>query len=269
MKKVSTSHLRRKKRKGEKIVMITAYDHLFARIFDEAEVDIILVGDSLGNVVQGLETTLPVSLEEMLYHTRIVSRGVRRAMVVGDMPFMSFQVSSDDALRNAGRFMKESGAHGVKLEGGLEMAPTVERIVKAGIPVMGHVGLTPQSVHQLGGYRVQGKKEKEARKLVEDVKALQQAGAFGVVLECTPMELSRTVTEEFKIPTIGIGAGPFCDGQVLVMHDLLGLTLGQTASFVKKYADLAGESRRAVDLFIKEVREGTYPDEDHSFKSQG
>lgn len=267
MNKITTLGLRRMKRKSEKIVMLTAYDCCFARIFDEAGVHILLVGDSLANVVQGRETTLPVTMEEMIYHTRMVSRGTVRAMVVGDMPFMSFQASPEDALRNAGRFLKEGGAHAVKLEGGREMAATVERITQAGIPVMGHVGLTPQSVHQLGGYRVQGKGEKAAKKLLEDVKALQQAGAFAVVLECTPMEISRALTDAIKIPTIGIGAGVFCDGQVLVMHDLLGLNLGRTASFVKAYAALARSARDGVEQFIREVREGRYPDEEHSFKA--
>ena len=267
MKSVTTVTLKRMKRKGEKIVMITAYDYLFSRIFDEAGVELILVGDSLGNVVQGRKTTLPVTMDEMLYHTKLVARGAERAMIIGDMPFMSFQVSPEEALRNAGRFMKEADAHGVKLEGGVEVAPTVEMITKAGIPVMGHVGLTPQSVHQLGGYRVQGKKEKEARKLLEDVMSLQAAGAFSVVFECVPLEISRKITEEVKIPAIGIGAGVHCDGQVLVMHDILGLTIGHTASFVKKYADLAQESRKGVESFIHEVREKKYPDDKHSFKA--
>jgi len=267
MKQATTLSLKRMKRKGEKIVMITAYDHLFARIFSDAGADILLVGDSLGNVVQGRETTLPVTLEEMIYHTSMVVRGAQGAMVIGDMPFMSFQVSPEDTLRNAGRLMKEALAHGVKLEGGEEMAPTVERLTRAGIPVMGHVGLTPQSVHQLGGFRVQGKKEKEARKIMNDVAALQEAGAFAVVLECTPLDISKAITEAAKIPTIGIGAGPFCDGQVLVMHDLHGLTLGQTASFVKKYADLGRLAREGAEAFAAEVRSGVYPDEEHSFKA--
>ncbi|MFH2001944.1 MAG: 3-methyl-2-oxobutanoate hydroxymethyltransferase [Planctomycetota bacterium] len=267
MNKITTVSLRSMKRKKEKIVMITAYDFLFSKIFDEAGVDIILVGDSLANVIQGLDTTLPVTMDEMIYHTRLVVRGQQRSMVVGDMPFMSYQVSPEAALIQAGRFMKEGRAHGVKMEGGVEMAPTVERVVKAGIPVMGHIGLTPQSVHQLGGFRVQGKKEKEAEKLMEDIAALEQAGAFAVVVECTPVELSRRLSESVKIPTIGIGAGVHCDGQVLVMHDLLGLNLGHTASFVKQYANLAGEARKGIDAFIQEVRESRYPDEAHSFKS--
>lgn len=267
MKKVTTLGLKQKKRKGEKIVMITAYDYLFAKLFDDAGVDIILVGDSLGNVVQGQETTIPVTMDEMVYHTRTVTRGCSKAMVIGDMPFMSYQASIEDAMRNAGRFMKEGRAHAVKLEGGLEMAPTIQRLTRAGIPVMGHIGLTPQSVHQLGGYRVQGKKEPEALKMMEDIQALEQAGAFSVVLECTPMELSKKVTQAVKIPTIGIGAGVHCDGQVLVMHDLLGLNIGRVASFVKQYAHLADEARKAVDAYITDVRECTYPDDEHSFKA--
>jgi 3-methyl-2-oxobutanoate hydroxymethyltransferase len=265
MKKATTIGLRRRKRKGEKIVMITAYDYLFARLFSEAGVDIILVGDSLANVVQGRETTLPVTMDEMIYHTRMVVRGAEKTMVIGDMPFMSYQASAEDALRNAGRFMKEACAQGVKLEGGQEIVPTVERLTRAGIPVMGHLGLTPQSVHQLGGYRVQGKKEAEANKLMEDIAALQAAGAFAVVLECVPAAISAKLSKSVKIPTIGIGAGVECDGQVLVMHDILGLTLGHTASFVKKYADLAAQVREAVQTFIREVRDGEYPGDEHSF----
>ncbi|MHC4944194.1 MAG: 3-methyl-2-oxobutanoate hydroxymethyltransferase [Planctomycetota bacterium] len=265
MKKATTISLRRMKRKGEKIVMITAYDYLFSRLFSEAGVDIILVGDSLANVVQGRETTLPVTMDEMIYHTRMVVRGAQKAMVIGDMPFMSYQASPEDGLRNAGRFMKEACAQGVKLEGGMEIVPTVERLTGAGIPVMGHLGLTPQSVHQLGGYRVQGKKEAEVNKLMEDILALEAAGAFSVVLECVPAAISRKLSQSVKIPTIGIGAGVDCDGQVLVMHDILGLTLGHTATFVKKYADLAAQVREAVQTFIHEVRNGEYPGDEHSF----
>jgi len=268
MKKVTTTSLRRMKRKGDKVVMMTAYDYFFTRVFDEAGVDIILVGDSLGNVIQGRETTLPVTLDEMIYHTSIVSRGAERAMVVGDMPFMTYQVSPEQAIINSGRVMKEALAHAIKLEGGVEMAPTIEKLTKAGIPVMGHAGLTPQSVHQLGGYKVQGKKEKGAKKLLEDVKAIEQAGAFAVVLECTPLELSEEASKSVKIPTIGIGAGPHCDGQVLVMHDMLGMTLHKTASFVKQFASLGDAARKGADQFITEVREGVYPDEEHSFKTK-
>jgi 3-methyl-2-oxobutanoate hydroxymethyltransferase len=265
MGKMTTLQLRAMKRKGEKIAMMTAYDFAFARIVDDAGIDIILVGDSLGNVVQGLATTLPVTMDEMIYHTTLVARGTTDAMVVGDMPFMSFQVSPGDALRNAGRFLKEGGAEAVKLEGGEAAAETIARITSAGIPVMGHIGLTPQSIHQFGGYRVQGKKEKAAERLIGDARAVQDAGAFSIVLECVPGDLAKTITEELKIPTIGIGAGVHCDGQVLVLHDLLGLTKEGGPKFVKRYAELGSAAREALELFIREVRERRFPDDDHSY----
>lgn len=265
MSRTTTRALRTKKRKCEKITMMTAYDCIFARLVDQAGIDIILVGDSLGNVIQGRETTLPVTLDEMIYHTSIVSRVTQNAMVVADMPFMTFQVSPEDALRNSGRVMKESGAEAVKLEGGRSMAETIERLTTAGIPVMGHVGLTPQSVHQLGGYRVQGKQQKAAERLIADACAVQDAGAFSVVLECVPAELSATVSQKLKIPTIGIGAGVDCDGQVLVLHDLLGLTGPETPKFVKRYAELASAASEALGLFVEEVRSGKYPGPEHSY----
>ncbi len=265
MSRTTTRGLRIKKRKGEKIIMMTAYDCLFARIVDQADIDIILVGDSLGNVVQGRDTTLPVTLDEMIYHTAIVSRSTQNAMVVADMPFMSFQISPEDALRNAGRVMKESGAEAVKLEGGIPMAETIARLTTAGIPVMGHVGLTPQSVHQLGGYRVQGKKQKAAERLIADACAVQDAGAFGVVLECVPADLSARVTGKLKIPTIGIGAGIHCDGQVLVLYDLLGLTGPESPKFVKRYAELGSAAAEALGLFVEEVRSEKYPGDEHSY----
>ncbi len=263
MTKLTTRQLRIMKRRGDKIAMVTAYDYTFSRIVDEAGIDIILVGDSLGNVVQGLDTTIPVTLDEMIYHTRLAARGAKRALVVGDMPFMSFQVSPEEALRNAGRFLKEAGAMAVKLEGGQIMSETISCLASAGIPVMGHVGLTPQSVHQLGGYRVQGKKEKDAERLFADALAVQKAGAFSIVLECVPADLAKAVTEELKIPTIGIGAGPDCDGQVLVLHDLLGLTNGQVPKFVKRFAELGSMTREAVGQYIDEVRSGKYPQKGH------
>jgi 3-methyl-2-oxobutanoate hydroxymethyltransferase len=265
MTKVTTRLLRGMKRKGDKITMMTAYDYAFARIVDDSGIDIVLVGDSLGNVIQGRQTTLPVTLDEMIYHTSLVARGTQNAMVVGDMPFMSFQVSPEQALRNAGRFLKEGGAEGVKLEGGKVAAETIARITAAGIPVMGHVGLTPQSVHQFGGYRVQGKKEKAAERLIEDAMAVQDAGAFSIVLECVPGELSAAITDKLKIPTIGIGAGVHCDGQVLVLHDLLGLTGGGGPKFVKRYAELGSAAREALEQFVREVRDGTFPDPEHSY----
>jgi 3-methyl-2-oxobutanoate hydroxymethyltransferase len=265
MSKTTTRSLRTMKRKNEKIVMLTAYDYAFARIVDQAGIDIILVGDSLGNVVQGRDTTLPVTLDEMIYHTTLVARGARSAMVVGDMPFMSYQVSPEQALANCGRLVKESGAEAVKLEGGEPMAGTISRLTSVGIPVMGHVGLTPQSVHQLGGYRVQGKKDSEAERLVNDALAVQQAGAFSVVLECVPTDLARTVSQKLKIPTIGIGAGVGCDGQVLVLHDLLGITEGPSPKFVKRYAEIGSATAEAVSQFISEVRGSEYPTDEHSY----
>lgn len=244
--------------------MLTAYDYQTARLVDEAGVDVVLVGDSLSNVVQGNTSTLPVTMEEMLYHTRIVSRGIKRAMVVADMPFLSYQVNEDDAVYNAGRFLKEAGAEAVKIEGGTCVASLVRRLVEAGIPVMGHIGLTPQSVNVLGGYRLVGKAREEAEKLIEDARALEQAGVFSIVLEMVPAEISREITASVSVPTIGIGAGPYCDGQVLVLHDMLGLT-EVNYRFVKKYASLADEIRGAVSKFADEVREGSFPDEEHSF----
>jgi 3-methyl-2-oxobutanoate hydroxymethyltransferase len=272
MSKTTTRSLRAMKRKNEKIAMLTAYDYAFARIVDQAGIDIILVGDSLGNVVQGRNTTLPVTLDEMIYHTTLVARGAKNAMVVGDMPFMSYQVSPEQALANCGRLVKESGAEAVKLgaeavklEGGEPMAGTISRLTSVGIPVMGHVGLTPQSVHQLGGYRVQGKKDREAERLINDALAVQQAGAFSIVLECVPTELAGTVSEKLKIPTIGIGAGVHCDGQVLVLHDLLGLTEGTGPKFVKRYAEIGSAAAEAVSHFISEVRGSEYPGDEHSY----
>ena len=253
----------RKKRK-ERIAMLTAYDFTFASIFDAANIDILLIGDSLGNVVQGQDTTLPVTLDEIVYHTRLVARGARRAMVVSDMPFGSYQISAEDAVRNACRCVKEGGAHAVKLEGGEKIAATVERIVAAEIPVMGHVGLTPQAIHRMGGHRVQGRDEASRARVIRDAQAVEAAGAFAVVLEGVPEELAREVTQRLTIPTIGIGAGVHCDGQVLVMHDMLGLT-DWTPSFVKKYASLGALASQAARAFASEVADGKFPDEQHSY----
>jgi 3-methyl-2-oxobutanoate hydroxymethyltransferase len=263
--RVTLPALRRHKRRGEKITMLTAYDYSFARIFDAAGIDVLLVGDSLGNVVQGQDTTLPVTLEESLYHTRLVARGARRALVVGDMPFGSYQVSPEDALRNAIRYVKEAGAHAVKLEGGCAVLDTIRRIVAAEIPVMGHVGLTPQAIHRMGGHRVQGRTERGRAKVLADARAVEEAGAFAVVLEGMPVDLAREVTRTLSIPTIGIGAGPDCDGQVLVMHDLLGLS-DWTPSFVKQYASLGAVASQAARRFAEEVGEGKFPDEEHSYR---
>jgi 3-methyl-2-oxobutanoate hydroxymethyltransferase len=263
--RVTVRSLAARKRRGEPFSMLTAYDFTFARIFDEAGVDVLLVGDSLGNVVQGHDTTLPVTLDEVVYHTRLVARGVRRALVVGDMPFGSYQVGPEDAARSAIRLVKDGGAHAVKLEGGVDVADSVRRIVAAQIPVMGHVGLTPQSVNRMGGYRVQGRGDEGRVRVIEDALALEAAGAFAVVLEGIPEELGRDITQRLRIPTIGIGAGVHCDAQVLVMHDLLGLN-DTTPSFVKQYARLGAEASRAARAYVDEVVHRKFPDEKHVYR---
>lgn len=263
--KITVPEIKKMKQRGEKITALTAYDYSFARILDEAGVDILLVGDSLGTVIQGQESTLPVTLEEMIYHTKTVVRGRKRALVVADMPFLSFQVSLEEAKRNAGRFLQEAGAEAVKIEGGVHMLETIEVIVQMGIPVMGHVGLTPQSVHRFGGYKVQGKEKEQRGAILQDGLAVEEAGAFAVVLEGIPMDLAQEITRRLSIPTIGIGAGIHCDGQVLVVHDMLGLFDMYTPKFVKRYADLRGVMTDAAKHFIAEVREGKFPDEEHSF----
>jgi 3-methyl-2-oxobutanoate hydroxymethyltransferase len=251
---------------GTRIVMLTCYDALFARLLDDAGIDILLVGDSVNQVLGGAESTLSATLEQMIYHTRIVRRGTRRALVVCDMPFLTYQVTREDAIRNAGRAMAQTGCHAVKVEGGVHIAPTVRALVEVGIPVMGHIGLTPQSLHALGGAHVQGRDDVAAQRLKNDAAALQDAGAFAVVLELVPAPLAREITQSLTIPTIGIGAGPSCDGQVLVLHDMLGLNEEFNAKFVKQYAQLAGEVRRAAGAFAEEVRAGRYPGPEHSFQ---
>ncbi len=263
--RVTIPLLRRAKRRGEKITMLTAYDFTFAQIFDAAGIDILLIGDSLGNVVQGQNTTLPVTLEESIYHTRLVARGARRALVVGDMPFGSYQVSPEEAVRNAIRFVKEGGAQAVKLEGGSAVFDAIARIVAAEIPVMGHVGLTPQAIHRMGGHRVQGRTEASRQRVIDDAQAVEDAGAFAVVLEGMPVELAQQVTAALSIPTIGIGAGVHCDGQVLVMHDLLGLS-DWTPSFVKQYANLGALASQAARSFAEDVVNAKFPDEEHSYR---
>ncbi len=258
--------IKKMKNQGEKISMLTAYDFGMASILDESEIDIILVGDSLGNVVLGYDTTLPVTMEDMLHHTRAVARGVQSAMIVADMPFLSYQVSPQQALANAGRFLKEADAQAVKLEGGDEQAETVFKLTSSGIPVMAHLGLTPQSIHQLGGYKVQGKKEDAAEQMLRDAKTLENAGAFSLVLECVPEKLAAEITAALSIPTIGIGAGVQCDGQVLVVNDMLGMYDRMTPKFVKKYANLNADIRSAVKKYIQEVKSGAFPDSEHSFK---
>ncbi len=264
-KKVSLITLREIKERGEPIVSLTAYDYPTALAADAAGVDLILVGDSLGMVVLGYETTLPVTMDEMLHHCRAVARGAKWAFLTGDMPFLSYHADVAEAVRNAGRFLAEAGMDSVKLEGGGEMASTVRAIVSAGIPVMGHIGLTPQSVHQLGGYRAQGRSAAAARVLLEDALALQQAGCFAIVLESVPARVATLISERLTVPTIGIGAGAGCDGQVLVSHDLLGLFDRFTPRFVKQYADLRGEMLRAFERYHAEVRGREFPALEHTF----
>ena len=255
-----------KKQRGEKLVMVSAYDALFARLSEEGGADLILVGDSLANVILGLDSTVPVTVEQMIHHGAAVRRGASRALVVVDMPFMSYQVSKEDALRNAGRIMKETNAQSVKIEGGDEaMADTVHAMTRAGIPVMGHLGFTPQSVNTLGGFRVQGRAPGDQERLIEEAKRIEAAGAFSIVLELVPSAVANAVTGAVRIPTIGIGAGPDCDGQVLVLHDLLGLNDQFKPKFLRRYAALAGDVRNAVQQFTDDVRAGRYPDDEHSF----
>ncbi|HXF51081.1 MAG TPA: 3-methyl-2-oxobutanoate hydroxymethyltransferase [Dehalococcoidia bacterium] len=266
MPRLTIDDLKRKKRDGEKIAMITAYDYPSARLVDEAGADIILVGDTLGMVVLGYDTTIPVTMEDMIHHTKAVVRGSQRALVVGDMPFMSYQVSPEEALRNAGRFLQEAGCQAVKLEGGVHMAPTVKRLVEVGIPVMGHIGLTPQSVHQLSGFKVQGKTPAAAVKLLNDAHALEEAGAFAIVLETIPAPLAKLITERVSVPTIGIGAGPDTDGQVQVFHDLLGLFTAFTPKHARRYADVGDIIRRAVADYVADVRNRRFPTGEQSFQ---
>ena len=262
---VTTLDLLKKKQKGEKITILTAYDYSTAKLIDEASVDVIMVGDSLGMVVLGYDSTLPVTMEDMLHHTRAVVRGVNRAMVVGDMPFLSYQINVEEAVENAGRFLQEAGAHAVKLEGGRPMVDTISRIVDVGIPVMGHLGMTPQSVHKFGGFRLQGKTESDAERIFNDAKALEQAGVFAIVLELVPTELAKRITEAVSVPTIGIGAGPHCDGQVLVTNDLLGLYGEFHPKHAKKYANLSDVMLEAFKSYIEEVKAGKFPGPEHSF----
>lgn len=259
---VTVPEFRAAKSRGTKLAVVTGYDYTSARLADDAGVDAVLVGDSVGMVVQGHPTSLPVTLGEMIYHTRCVVRGVRRALVITDLPFLTFQVSPKQAVKSAGRLMKEAGAHAVKLEGGVRMRAAVKACVDAGIPVMGHVGMTPQSVHLYGGFKVQ----RDEEQLLEDAAAVQEAGAFAVVVESVPVTLGAKVTAALTIPTIGIGAGPKCDGQVLVFHDLVGLYPDFKPKFAKRYADLGTQVKAAVEAYCREVRDGTFPDAEHSFR---
>jgi len=257
--RVTVSNIKEMKLKKERIVMLTAYDYSTAKLVDEAGVPLILVGDSLGMVMLGYDSTIPVTMDEMIHHTKAVARGAKQALVVGDMPFMTYHTSISDALRNAARFMQEGGAQTVKLEGGVVVAETVKRIVDCGIPVMGHIGLTPQSVHQFGGHKVQGKTPEAAERLLADARALEQAGAFAIVLELVPAPLSKLVSQKISIPTIGIGAGPDCDGQVQVINDMLGLFSDFVPKHAKQYAKLADKIRTAIADYIAEVKSGSFP----------
>ncbi|MCG2785864.1 MAG: 3-methyl-2-oxobutanoate hydroxymethyltransferase [Anaerolineae bacterium] len=263
-KKITTLTLRQKKERGEPISMLTAYDYPSALAVDQAGVDVILVGDSLAMVVLGYENTLSVTMDDMLHHSRAVARGAKYALLIGDMPFMSYQISVEDAVRNAGRFLQQGGMDAIKLEGGAERVPAIRAIISAGMPVMGHLGLTPQSVNQLGGFRPQAKNAVAARKLLEDALALQEAGCFAIVLESVPARLAEYISKHLKVPTIGIGAGVGCDGQVLVTHDMLGLFDRFTPKFVKKYANLHTEMQRAIGAYIDDVETRRFPALEHT-----
>ncbi|WP_340102555.1 3-methyl-2-oxobutanoate hydroxymethyltransferase [Rhodohalobacter sp. 8-1] len=263
--KVTTQTVVQMKQQNEKISMLTAYDYTMAGIVDSAGIDVILVGDSASNVMAGFDTTVPMTLDHMIYHTSCVVRGVERALVIADLPFMSYQVTPKEALISAGRMMKEAGAHAVKLEGGKTISKTVKKIVDAGIPVMGHLGLTPQSIYKFGTYKVRAKEEEEAEQLLEDAKKLEKAGVFSIVLEKIPSPLAEKVTAELSIPTIGIGAGPHCDGQVLVTHDMLGLNKDFSPRFLRRYADLHSEMTGAVKQYISDVKESDFPNENERY----
>ncbi|MFH1003871.1 MAG: 3-methyl-2-oxobutanoate hydroxymethyltransferase [Chloroflexota bacterium] len=262
--RVTINQIKEMKARGEKITMLTAYDYSTARIVDEVGIPLILVGDSLGMVVLGYESTIPVTMAEMLHHTRAVVRGSKQAMVIGDMPFMTYHVSVEDALRNAARFIQEAGAQAIKLEGGVTVAEKVKRMVECGMPVMGHIGLTPQSIHQFGGFKLQGKTPEAAKRLLEDALALEQAGAFAIVMETVPRQLASLISQKISIPTIGIGAGAGCDGQVQVINDILGSFADFVPKHAKQYVKLADIIRGAVQQYHQEVREGSFPTDQHS-----
>ena len=264
--RITASQIKEMKKQGEKIAMITAYDYPMAKLVDEAGMPIILVGDSLGMVVLGYESTIPVTMDEMIHHTKAVVRGTKHALIIGDMPFMTYHISTEDALRNAARFIQEGGAQAVKLEGGETVAEKVSRIVAAGIPVQGHIGLTPQSIHQLGGYKVQGKTAEVAARLLNDAKALESAGVFSIVLECIPTPLAKLITERVSVPTIGIGAGKHCDGQVQVINDLLGMYTDFVPKHAKQYAKLHESISSAVSDYISEVKSEKFPTSKQSYE---
>lgn len=264
-KKVTTSTFRKFKKNNEKITMLTAYDYSTAKIIDEAGIDAILVGDSLGMVILGYEDTTRVTMDDMVHHTKAVTNGAKRALVVADMPFLSYHMGKEESVKNAGRLIQEGHAQAVKLEGGLEIIEDVKSIIRAGIPVMGHLGLTPQSIHNLGGYFIQGKTSEQAKELIKDAKALEDAGVFSIVLECVPAEIAELVTSKVSVPTIGIGAGNACDGQILVSNDMLGTYKDKMPSFVKKYGEIGDHMEKAISQYISEVKDSTFPDKDHSF----
>ncbi|MBI4051868.1 MAG: 3-methyl-2-oxobutanoate hydroxymethyltransferase [Elusimicrobia bacterium] len=255
------------KKQGRKITMLTCYQYSFSKLLNECGVDVLLVGDSLGMVVLGHENTLPVTIEDMLHHTKAVKRGNSKSLLVSDMPYLSYEIDPSDAVRYAGKLIKEGGAEAVKLEGGLEMAPTIRKMLQANIPIMGHLGLTPQAIHRLGGYKVQGKKQEDADRILKDALALEEAGIFSLVLECVPSALAKQISQKLSIPTIGIGAGPHCDGQVLVLDDMLGLFPSpKTPKFVKQYAHLYETSRQAIEEYCQEVREEEFPSSEHEYE---
>lgn len=264
--KNTVATFKKAKETGEKLTMLTAYDYSTAKLMDQAGVNSILVGDSLGNVMLGYENTLSVTMEDMIHHIKAVKRGVKNALIVGDMPFMSYQVSVEEAVKNAGRLIKEGGADVVKLEGGADVCEQIEAIVKATIPVCAHIGLTPQSINAFGGFKVQGKNTEAAQKLIDDALAIEKAGAFAVVIEGVPAEIAAIITEKLSIPTIGIGAGPKCDGQVLIYQDMLAMFSDFTPKFVKKYAEIGKEMSNAFESFIKEVQDGSFPKAEHTYK---
>jgi 3-methyl-2-oxobutanoate hydroxymethyltransferase len=264
-KKVTPVDIQQMKREGRKITMLTAYDYPTALLEDRAGIDVILVGDSVGMTVLGYENTIPVTMEEMIHHTKAVTRGAKSALIIGDMPFMSYHTSEREAILNAGRFIKEGGADAVKLEGGASVKEIVRAIVKAGIPVMGHIGLTPQTISMLGGFKVQGKDAQTAQRIIDDALLLEEAGAFSVLLEAIPAPIAKRITERLNIPTIGIGAGPHCDGQVLVVHDMLGLFDRFTPKFAKRYVNLSQEMLKAFETYRQEVLQGIFPTDQHSF----
>jgi 3-methyl-2-oxobutanoate hydroxymethyltransferase len=265
MSKVTVATFGKKKKSAEKITMLTAYDFTMAKILDNSEIDAILVGDSLGMVMLGYPDTTQVTMDDMLHHTQAVSRGIERAMLIADMPFLSYHLGATQSVKNAGRLIQEGHAQAVKLEGGQDIIPEIEAIIRAGIPVMGHLGLIPQSVHKIGGYFIQGKNKEQAEKLMEDAKALEAAGVFAIVLECVPTELAAIITQKIAVPTISIGAGAGCDGQVLVIHDLLGMYQGKVAKFVKQYGQAGHLIETAVSQFVQDVKNGMFPEEQHSF----